>query len=393
MIQYLFEQNIIMIIFAGLCGLGLLVRLIVTSVYTYLVNESDSPGETKNMMLVHMKKKFEACYKLKIGVNNVDIFVDKNVSQYRFCGILLSTWDNCSGQVLVLNLLLIPISVVFGLVFDCEQNQVFLAGAVGILAGAVLVFVDKSINLSRKKRMLRLNLMDYLENFFKVRLEHPELIELNRKEYIQLTEANKQTEQAILSEKEEHKDEINRRKEARKKKEEERKLQAMKREEEQMKQEEARREEAKRKLEERRLLAAKRREEEIQRMEEEREALEARRAEIKRKATLKQQTSEQKQQKVEEKEKIVHDLEKELNNVEERADMNLLMQGLEEIAAEKEKKQLDKKNSEPISIEAAKKEHIAKENEQKAAIGKIKSQEINVDDEKLIEDVLKEFFA
>ena len=34
-----------------------------------------------------MKMKFETCYKLKIGVNNVDIFVDKNILRYRFLWI------------------------------------------------------------------------------------------------------------------------------------------------------------------------------------------------------------------------------------------------------------------------------------------------------------------
>ena len=112
MIQYLYVNDIIIYTYVGLCGLGLLIRLIVNLVYKHLVKESDNLGETKNKMLKHIKMKFETCFRLKIGVHNVDTFVDKNVLKYRFCGLLLSTWDNFCGQVLFLNLLIVPVLAV-----------------------------------------------------------------------------------------------------------------------------------------------------------------------------------------------------------------------------------------------------------------------------------------
>jgi hypothetical protein len=383
-----------------------------------LVKESDNLGETKNKMVKHLKLKFETCYKLKIGVNNVDTFVDKNVLRYRFCGVLLSTWENFCGQVLFLTLLLVPICAVFGTFFQCAQDQILLAGSVGILASAILILVDKSINLGAKKRMLRLNLLDYLENFCKVRLEqeafHPELLEEYRREYAQVIDMSKQISVAAAQVKEDPKDELNRRREARKKKEEERKLQAKQREEEQRKIEEARKEEERRKLEERRQLAARRREEELLKMEEEREALEARRAEAKKKAAEKQKLNERKQQHSEEKEKILHSLEEELKTSEARADMNMLMQGLDEIAAEKEHFQLEKEHTqvekehiqtekEQVRLEKAERDlmdkepllrdRTGKEKQQKVSSSKPKNQNMTPQEEKLIEDVLKEFFA
>jgi hypothetical protein len=391
MVQYLFDQNIIIYTFAGLCGLGLLVRLLVNLVYKHLVRESDNPGEAKNKMLKHLKLKFETCYKLKIGVNNVDTFVDKNVLRYRFCGLLLSTWDNFCGQVLFLNLLLVPIIAVFGVFFDCGQDQIMLAGSVGILSGAVLILVDKSINLSVKKRMLRLNLLDYLENFCKVRLEqeafHPELVEQYRREYFQVAETKKQPSAAASAlAKEEEKYELNRRREARRIKEEEKKAQALKREEEQKKLEEARKEEERRRIEERKQLAAKRREEELQKMEEEKLALEARREEARRKAEEKQLALERKQQKQEQKEKILHSLEEDLMSADEKSGMEELMKEIDEIAVEKERSHMAK-----IEKGKADKARVDKDKLQKPAASKAKKPSLQED--KIIEDVLKEFFA
>jgi hypothetical protein len=408
MVQYLYDNNIMIYTFAALCGIGLLVRLIVNLVYKHLVKESDNLGETKNKMLKHIKMKFETCFKLKIGVNNVDTFVDKNVLRYRFCGVLLSTWDNFGGQVLFLNLLIVPICAVFGVAYDCEQDSVLITGAVGIMTSAVLILVDKSINLSGKKKMLRLNLLDYLENFCKVRLEQeafqPEVFEQYRREYLQAAEVNKQISAASSSKQAqvEPKDELNRRREARLKKEEERKLQAVKREEEQKRLEEARKEEERRRLEERRQIAARRREEERVKLLEEKEALEARRAEIKKKAEEKQMDNERRQKVGKEKDNIVHSKEEE-EKEEVRTDLEKQEKRLDETAAslaetvrdekieQEEQKDLKKTEKEPVSI--AQKEISGKDKQRKASASATRYQGVSPQEEKLIEDVLKEFFA
>ncbi|MDD3173390.1 MAG: hypothetical protein PHF63_06990 [Herbinix sp.] len=392
MIQYVYDKDIIIYTYAALGGLGLLIRFIVNLVYKHLAKASDNLGETKNKMLKHIKMKFETCFKLKIGVNNVDTFVDKNILKYRFCGLLLSTWENLCGQVLFLNLLAVPVLAVFGVFYQCGQDKILFAGAVGILSSAVLILVDKSMNLANKKKTLRLNLLDYLENFCKVRLEQqavsPEFASQLRRELNQATEVSKQISAAMTAEdhKSESKDELSRRREARLKKEEERKLQSVKREEEQKKIEEARKEEDRRKQEEKKQAAARRREEERQKLEEEREALEARRAEMKKKALEKQQSNELKKQKGEETEQILHSLEEELKPSDDKADMDMLMKGLDEIASAKEQAIALKEEKEKLEKEKA---DSAKPH--KAAGGKTK--QMSLQEEKLIEDVLKEFFA
>ncbi|MDF2540929.1 MAG: hypothetical protein K0S47_647 [Herbinix sp.] len=372
MVQKLFEQNIILYAMAGLCGLGFILRFMLDLVYKRLVKASDNMGATKNKSVKHLKMKFETCYKLKIGVNNVDTFVDKNVFRYRFCGIMLSTWENFCGQVLLLNLLIVPISAAFGFYFKCGQQLILLTSAVGISTSALLILVDKSINLSSKKRALKLNMVDYLENFCKVRLEqeafHPEQLDQYRKEYFEQLVENKKA--AISSSKkvDSQGDELNRRREARRRKEEEKRVVELKRLEEQKKLEEARVEEERRRQEEKKQAAAKRREEERMRIEEDMKAQEARRAEAKKKINQSRQPVENKQQTEQEKVKVLHSIEEELTQMEENQDMEMLMQGLEEIAAEKDRQQVKPST-------------------------KTKGRTTNPQEDQLIEDILKEFFA
>ncbi len=370
MIRNFYEGNIIIYAFAGLCGLGIMVRFILDMVYIYLVKESDRMGSTENKLLKHMKMKFETCYRLNIGVNNVDTFVDKSLTKYKFCGLLLSTWENFSGQVLLLSFLIIPISAVFGVVFEISPERILYTGAVGILVGAALILVDKMTNLTVKKQMIRLNLLDYLENFCKVRLEHelsqPEKLEQFRLEYLS-TIGSKSQEIEIESE---NKEEPSRRKEARKRKEAERKIQALKREEEQKRIEEERREAERHKAEERKLLAAKRREEELRKLQEENEALIVRREELKRKAEEKQRQSKAKRLEKEEKKNILNSIEEELclaNKSEEKQ----FLESLAEVAADIE---------EPKKMTSSKQEQAG-------------LPEMSPEEEKLVEDVLREFFA
>lgn len=370
MIKNIYNDNIIIYVFAGLCVLGVLLRFVLDMVYIYLVKESDKLGATKNKLLKHMKMRFETCYKLNIGVNNVDTFVDKSLTKYKFSGLLLSTWENFSGQVLLLSFLIIPISAVFGVVFEISREQILYTGAVGLLTGAALILVDKMTNLPVKKQMIRLNLLDYLENFCKVRLEHevsqPEKLEQYRKEYL----ATIGTKVQKIKTEPENKEEISRRQEARKRKLEEKKLQALRREEEQKRIEEARDEEERIKLEERKQLAAKRREEELKRLKEESEALMIRREELKKKAEEKQKRNEIKQIEKEEKKKILDSIEEELIFA-KKAEENQILESIEEVAAENED---TTKNDEIIKAQTS-------------------LSDMSPEEEKLVEDVLREFFA
>jgi len=187
-VQELFNKNMFVNIMLGLCVCGFLLKVVLNIMYLKLMKASDNMGTSKNKLTQMMKKKFETCYKLKIGVNNVDIFVDKYVYRHKFCGFLLSTWENICGQILMLCLLIGSISAVLGLIYECGKQEILSTFSVGILTSGLLIFLEGMMNFSGKRELIRLNMKDYLENFFKVRLEqeliHPGLIEQYKKELL-----------------------------------------------------------------------------------------------------------------------------------------------------------------------------------------------------------------
>lgn len=196
MVQDLFDKYIFLYVMAGLCGFGIFVKLVISIIYRFLMRASDNMANSKNKLMKLVKLKFEACYKLKIGVNNVDTFVDKYVYRHKFCGIFLYTWENLGGQLLMLCLLTGTIGAGLGLVYDCGEVVILSTFFVGVVSSALLIIVESFINLPAKRNLIKINMKDYLENMLKVRLEQeyfkPEQLEAYRNEYFKTEDIGKE---------------------------------------------------------------------------------------------------------------------------------------------------------------------------------------------------------
>ena len=187
MLQNMFDRNIFIYLMLGFGGFGILVKMVVNFIYKKLIQASDNMAGSNNKLMKLMRLKFEACYKLKIGVNNVDIFVDKYVYKHKFCGIHLYTWENIGGQILMICMLIATVGAGLGLLYERGKTDVLLTFFVGIVCSFMLITFESLINLSAKRNLVRVNIKDYLENFLKVRLEqeyfNPEVLEAYRNEY------------------------------------------------------------------------------------------------------------------------------------------------------------------------------------------------------------------
>ena len=152
--------------------IGIVLKVFVSGVYNHLIHASDKMGNSDNKLMKLIKLKFETCYQLRIGVHNVESFVDKYVYRYRVMGVLLTTWENLSGQVLILSMLYGTAIVVSAIVTGVSQEVLFIHFFTAIAVCAVLVLMDSINNLSVKRKRLQINIVDYLDNYLKIRLEN-----------------------------------------------------------------------------------------------------------------------------------------------------------------------------------------------------------------------------
>ena len=174
-----FNLYIIAVFFA----FGVLGRFIVAGGYRKLIRQAEDMAKSSHPLMKILKIKFDTCYELKLGVNNVDTFVDKYVYKHKIMGIYLYTWENLCGQSFVFIMLL---STGFGTLavgYDCGKVAILSTLLVGIGACALLFFIDGICNFSVKREILKIHIKDYLENIYKPRLEKETFYPEKQKEY------------------------------------------------------------------------------------------------------------------------------------------------------------------------------------------------------------------
>lgn len=171
MVKEFYEQYMHIYGLAILCGVGIFLKVMVSLLYSMLIRASDKMGASKNKLMKLIRLKFETCYKLRIGVHNVETFVDKYIYKYRFLGILLSTWENFSGQILILCMFCGTVGVIAALIYNAGRFAVWSTLFSAVMASIFLVTMDSILNLEGKKKHLRINIVDYLDNYLKIRLQ------------------------------------------------------------------------------------------------------------------------------------------------------------------------------------------------------------------------------
>ncbi len=156
----------------GVCGLGILGKLLAHLGYAHYARVTGKIPETRNKLMKKMKMKFESCYKLNLGVNNIGLFVDKQLSKVRFLGIRLHRWERLPGNAMRLCLLLGCTGAFLCYYYGYPTQNIttyLIMGGGGILAvGAVSGLLD----VEYKKNMVHMNVCEYLENYMANRLAH-----------------------------------------------------------------------------------------------------------------------------------------------------------------------------------------------------------------------------
>lgn len=167
----LIEQYIIVYSIIGFGLFGMLVKFVTSLIYKKLIRESDKMGSSNHPLLKLIRMKFETCYQLRIGVHNVSSFSEKYIYKYRVMGMLLSTWEGLGTQILLICMCL-GTTGLFGAVFYGMDKEIVLSiFFTSIIVCMILIIYDSIVNISSMQKRLQVNIVDYLDNYLKIRLE------------------------------------------------------------------------------------------------------------------------------------------------------------------------------------------------------------------------------
>jgi len=163
MLQFL-QTGKALYVLAAITVLGILSKLVTSSIYKRLIKETGNMALTKNKNLKALKMKTENMILITQGIRNAGAYIDKQIYGFRFMGISLDDWDNLSMQAMILNFLVGGAAAFGSYWYRCDSYYIVLYGTMGILGGLFLVLVENSANIALKRQQLIDCLVDYVEN-------------------------------------------------------------------------------------------------------------------------------------------------------------------------------------------------------------------------------------
>lgn len=171
----LLQHKYFMVGILALIICSIICQIVMGVIYHRLIWETEHMSTTTNKSLQQLKLKFSGCCQMNEKVSNVSVFVDKYLSHIKFGNVSLSVFKHLSGQLMLLSVLIAGIGACLGIVHNDNFLNIAPYYVISFLGLYCYFAVASLIDAPGKLNILRINLVDYLENHLANRLEQTEL--------------------------------------------------------------------------------------------------------------------------------------------------------------------------------------------------------------------------
>lgn len=170
MLEIFQEEPLITAGIFSFMGVSLFIRLLLGFLYQNMIKETDNMAATANKLLKQCKLKFANCYQLNNGVANIPIFVDKFLNRLALGPFSFNTLYHLSGQCMLLSVICAGIGVCRSIVMGRILGEILPFYIISFLALYLYFSVSSVVDIKGRKRVLKVNLVDYLENHLSARI-------------------------------------------------------------------------------------------------------------------------------------------------------------------------------------------------------------------------------
>ena len=165
------EEKLIAVCMFACLGISVFLRLLLGLLYRNMIKEADNMATTKNKLLRQCKTKFASCYQLSNGVANIPVFVDKFLNRMALGHLSFETLYHLSGQMMLLSVVFSGVGVCKSIAGGRTLGEVLPFYIVSFFGLYIYFSVSTVVDIRGKKRVLKVNLVDYLENHLSPRIE------------------------------------------------------------------------------------------------------------------------------------------------------------------------------------------------------------------------------
>lgn len=155
----------------GFMGISLFVRVLLGLLYQNMIRETDNMATTNNHLLKQCKLKFANCYQLNNGVANIPVFVDKFLNKLTLGPFSFDTLYHLSGQSMLLSVIFSGVGISRVIAKGRMLGDVLPFYIVSFFGLYLYFSISSVVDVKSKKRVLKVNLVDYLENHLSARMD------------------------------------------------------------------------------------------------------------------------------------------------------------------------------------------------------------------------------
>lgn len=165
------EEYVVTICMLSFLGLSIFLRILLGLLYRNMIREADNMASTKNRLLKQCKLKFSNCYQLNNGVANIPVFVDKFLNRLALGPFSFETMYHLSGQTMLLCVVSAGVGICRSILHGKMLGEILPFYIVSFLGLYLYFSVSTIVDVKGKRRVLKVNLVDYLENHLSSRID------------------------------------------------------------------------------------------------------------------------------------------------------------------------------------------------------------------------------
>ena len=171
MFDIFMEEKVMTALMLSFLALSIFLRIFLGLLYQKMIREADNMATTNNKMLKQCKLKFANCYQLSNGVANIPIFVDKFLNRLSLGHLSFSLMYHLSGQAMLLSVAFSGMGICHSMIRGKTLGDILPFYIVSFLGLYLYFSVSTVADIKGRKRALKVNLVDYLENHLSPRID------------------------------------------------------------------------------------------------------------------------------------------------------------------------------------------------------------------------------
>ena len=171
MLELMLDRHVIYVLMGMSAFAGVVSKVVVGRTLRKLVAAAESMGKSNHPLMRLVRAKFEHTCMISEKVENVGVFVDKYLYEYRVGGVRLHAWRRLQMAGAGLCLILGGVGAIISYRIKGATEQTAMIGGTGVALALIVFLVHMLTAEEYRLEAVRNYMVDYLENIYQHRYE------------------------------------------------------------------------------------------------------------------------------------------------------------------------------------------------------------------------------